>query len=169
MTTAVLVGNPKAGSRTLAAATHLADELGGADLVIDLAEHGAELFDFGSSAVARLVEQVQACDLLVVATPTYKATYTGLLKSFLDWFPADSLLGTTAVPLMLGGSPAHALAPEHGLRQVLVELGAAVPTRGLYLLDSAYDDPSAYTGWLDAARPRLTHLAHLPTARQAVS
>lgn len=165
MTTTVIVGNPKAGSRTLAAATHLADQLGGADLVIDLAEHGSELFDFKSTTVAGLVEQVKASHLLIVASPTYKATYTGLLKSFLDWFPADSLAGATAVPLMLGGSPTHALAPEHGLRQVLVELGASVPTRALYLIDSAYDDPAAYAGWLAAARPRLAHL----TTRQAVS
>lgn len=160
MTTTVIVGNPKAGSRTLAAATHLAHQLGGADHVIDLAEHGSELFDVGSATVAGLVEQVRASDLIIVASPTYKATYTGLLKSFLDWFPADSLLGTTAVPVMLGGSPAHALAPELGLRQVLVEIGASVPTRALYLLDSAYDDLSAFAGWLDDARPRLAHLTH---------
>jgi FMN reductase len=165
MTTTVIVGNPKAGSRTLAAATYVADQLGGADHVIDLAEHGSELFDFGSAAVAGLVEQVRASDLIIVASPTYKATYTGLLKSFLDWFPADSLLGTTAVPFMLGGSPAHALAPEHGLRQVLVEIGAAVPTRALYVVDREHDDPEAYATWLAAARPRLAHL----TTRQAVS
>lgn len=165
MTTTVIVGNPKVGSRTLAAATHLADQLGGADHVIDLAEHGSELFDFSSSTVAGLVEQVVASDLLIVASPTYKATYTGLLKSFLDWFPADSLAGATAVPLMLGGSPTHALAPENGLRQVLVEIGAAVPTRALYLLDRDHDDPEAYATWLETARPRLAHL----TNRQAVS
>lgn len=166
MTAAVIVGNPKAGSRTLAAAVHLADQLGGADHVIDLAEHGSELFDYGSTAIAALVEQVRGSDLVIVASPTYKATYTGLLKSFLDWFPADALLGTTAVPLMLGGSQVHALAPEHGLRQVLVEIGAAVPTRALYLVDRDHDDPAAYTTWLETARPRL---AHLTTNRQAVS
>jgi FMN reductase len=166
MTTTVIVGNPKAGSRTLAAATRLADELGGADHVIDLAEHAGELFDYGSATVAELVAQVRESDLVIFASPTFKATYTGLLKSFLDWFPFDGLAGSTAVPLMLGASPIHALAPEHGLRHLLVELGASVPTRGLYLIDSAYDDPAAYAGWLEAARPRL---AHLTTARQAVS
>lgn len=158
MTTTVIVGNPKVGSRTLAAALHLAEELGGVDHVIDLAEHGSELFDFGSTTIAGLVARVRASDLIIVASPTYKATYTGLLKSFLDWFPADSLLGTTAVPLMLGGSRVHALAPEHGLRQVLVEIGASVPTRALYLVDRDHDDPAAYAGWLEAARPRLAHL-----------
>jgi FMN reductase len=162
----VIVGNPKAGSRTLVAASRLANELGGADLVIDLAEHAHELFDQGSTTVAELVEQVRGSDLVIVASPTFKATYTGLLKSFLDWFPFDGLAGTTAVPLMLGASPIHALAPEHGLRHLLVELGASVPTRGLYVIDSAYDDPAAYAGWLEGARPLLAPVA---ATRQAVS
>jgi FMN reductase len=164
VTTTVIVGNPKAGSRTLAAAIRLADELGGADLVIDLAEHAGELFDHGSATIAGLVKQVRESDLVIVASPTYKATYTGLLKSFLDWFPHDGLAGTTAVPLMLGASPIHALAPEHGLRHLLVELGAEVPTRALYVIDSAYDDPAAYAGWLEAARPRLALLTTTPEA-----
>lgn len=171
MSTTVIVGNPKLRSRTLAAATRLADELGGADVVIDLAEHAGELFDHDSTTIAELVDQVRGSELLIVASPTFKATYTGLLKSFLDWFPFDGLAGTTAVPLMLGASPIHALAPEHGLRHLLVELGASVPTRGLYLVDGASDDPSAYAGWLENARPRLAHLARVPgpTARQAVA
>ena len=41
---------------------------------------------------------------------------------------------------MLGAGPGHALAPELGLRPVLTELGASVPVRGLYVLDTAYDD-----------------------------
>ncbi len=57
---------------------------------------------------------------------------------------------------MLGGSPAHALAPELSLRPVLTELGATVPGRGLYLLDSAYDDPAAYADWIAATAPIVT-------------
>ena len=76
------------------------------------------------------------------------------------------LAGTTAVPLMLGASPTHALAPELGLRHLLVELGASVPTRGLYLIDSAHDDPAAYAAWLEAARPLL---APVGATRAAVS
>ena len=60
-----------------------------------------------------------------------------------------------AVPLMLGAGPGHALAPELTLRPVLTEIGASVPVRGLYVLDSAYDDPLAYEPWLTTARPRI--------------
>ncbi len=155
MSVAVVVGNPKPASRTLHAATRVARSLSGAepDLVIDLAGLGPELLDWSSSSIAALVEQVGRADLVVVASPTYKGTYTGLLKLFLDRFAGGTGLSGLAVPLMLGASPAHALAPELSLRPVLTEIGATVPGRGLFVLDSAYDDPAAYEPWLAGARP----------------
>lgn len=156
---AVVVGNPKPASRTLTAATHVAERLAGpADLVVDLATLGAELLDWGSPAVSSLVGQVGDADLVVVASPTYKGTYTGLLKLFLDRFAGGTGLRGLAVPFMLGGSPAHSLAPETSLRPVLTELGATVPGRGLYVVDSAYDDPSAYSDWIAATEPVVSAL-----------
>jgi FMN reductase len=151
---AVVVGNPKPQSRTLDAATYVARELSGQepDLVVDLAELGARLLDWQDETVAGLVAEVGAADLVVFASPTYKAAYTGLLKLFLDRFKTDGL-GGIAIPLMLGGGPGHALAPELTLRPVLTEIGGIVPTKGLYVVDSAYDDPEAYAHWLGLARP----------------
>ncbi|MBC9734570.1 NADPH-dependent FMN reductase [Nocardioides marmotae] len=153
---AVVVGNPKPASRTLHAATYVARELSGADpdLVVDLAVLGPALLDWSSAEVRGLVEEVGAADLVVVASPTYKATYTGLLKLFLDRFSTTGLRGV-AVPLMLGAGPAHALAPEVALRPLLTEIGGTVPTRALYVLDDAHDDPAAYAAWLAEARPRV--------------
>jgi FMN reductase len=111
---------------------------------------------------------VAASRLLVVASPTYKATYTGLLKAFLDRFPHQGLAGVTAVPLMLGASHAHSLAPEHGLRPVLVELGASVPTRGLYVLDAEHADPATYDTWFASAQPFLPVIPPAPETTQAV-
>jgi len=157
---AVVVGNPKPGSRTLAAATYVARELSGSepDPVVDLATVGAELLDWSSPDVSGLVAQVGKADLVVVASPTYKGAYTGLLKLFLDRFAGQTGLTGLAVPLMLGGSPAHSLAPELLLRPVLTELGATVPGRGLYVVDSQHDDPAAYSAWLDATRPYVTRI-----------
>jgi len=163
--TVAVVGNPKPRSRTLAAARRVTYELTGAqpEMVIDLAALGAALLDWHDPYVAELVTDVAAAELVVVASPTYKGTFTGLLKLFLDRFPANSMTGV-AVPLMLGAGPAHALAPELSLRPVLTEIGATVPVRGLYVLDSAYDDPAAYADWLTTARPRVA--AHLTPRRQ---
>ncbi|MCR1784938.1 NAD(P)H-dependent oxidoreductase [Nocardioides carbamazepini] len=160
MTVAVVVGNPKPASRTLASALYVARELAGEpDLVVDLATVGPALLDWSDPGVADLVTQVGAADLVVVASPTYKSAYTGLLKLFLDRFAAGTGLNGLAVPLMLGGGPAHALAPEYTLRPILAELGATVPGRALYVLDSAHDADASYRPWLDAVRPFVT--AHL--------
>ena len=165
---AVVVGNPKPVSRTYAAALTLADRLGGADLVIDLADHTGELFDWSSPTVDELVGEVAASGVVVVGSPTYKASYTGLLKAFLDRFPHQGLAGVTAIPLMLGASDVHALSVEHTLRPLLVELGASVPTRGLFVLDSEHAEAAPYDRWFTGAEPFLPFPAS-PRPRQAVS
>lgn len=162
--TAVVVGNPKPASRTLAAATHVARSLSGhePDLVVDLATLGPALLDWSDPTVGGLVETVGSADLVVVATPTYKGTYTGLLKLFLDRFAPDGLSGV-AVPLMLGAGPGHSLAPELSLRPVLSEIGGTT-TRGLYVLDQEYDDDAAYATWLSRVRPVVHALTSSPSS-----
>lgn len=137
MTTTILVGNPKPASRTRHVAEAVAEVLGvGATdrTVIDLADHTEQLFCWPSPEMSDLTEMVAGSDLLIVASPTYKATYTGLLKSFLDRFVSDALSGVTAVPVMTGASDGHSMAPDAHLRPLLVELGAVVPSRSLYFV-----------------------------------
>ncbi|HXW45950.1 MAG TPA: NAD(P)H-dependent oxidoreductase [Streptosporangiaceae bacterium] len=157
MSVTVVVGNPKPRSRTYQAAHLVAERLTGqeADLSIDLADVGAALLDWSDPGVADLVAAVQASSLIIVASPTYKATYTGLLKLFLDRFGAGSLAGATAVPVMLGGHWKHALAAELLLKPVLVEIGGTCPTAGLFLLDSEWDTGEALESWLELARPQV--------------
>src|SRR5438105_14738065 len=103
MKTAVVVGNPKAKSRTLEAGCLVARKLTGTepDLVIDLVDLGPGLLEWGNAKVAQSIESVRGMNVVVFASPTYKATYTGLLKLFLDQIPSDGLAGITAFPLML--------------------------------------------------------------------
>ena len=157
MTVATVVGNPKPRSRTFHAAALVAERLTGQapDATIDLAELGADLLDWSSAAVAEARETVRSADLVVVASPTYKGSYTGLLKLFLDRFNADELFGVTAVPLMLGGDLRHSLAPEVLLKPILVEIGLTCPTRGLFLVDSTTDDPTVLDDWAVAARRQV--------------
>jgi FMN reductase len=156
----VVVGNPKPASRTLSAATHVARELAGAEpeLVIDLVTLGPSILDWADEDVTHLVKQVGESDLVVFASPTYKGTYTGLLKLFLDRFAGGTGLKGVAIPLLLGGSPAHSLAPELTLRPVLTEIGGTVPGRGLFVIDRQYDDPTAYADWFAATKPVVTAL-----------
>ncbi len=160
---AVLVGNPKARSRTLAVADAVAvasaQAAGLSDApqrTIDLAHLGPQLFDWSSADVRAAVDAVRDCTLAVVASPTYKASYTGLLKSFLDWFGTTDLVGVTVVPVMVGAGAHHALAVEVHLRPVLVELGASLPTRGLYVTEDRLDAlDQVIAPWLAEAGPRL--------------
>lgn len=152
--TVVVVGNPKPMSRTRAAAELVAEKLTGVapQHVIDVVDLGAGLLGWGDPKVAEAKAIVKSADSLVVASPTFKATYTGLLKLFLDQFGAGELGQITTFALMLGGSYTHALAPELSLRPVLVEIGASCPAPSLYLLDSDYEASEDLEKWLEIAR-----------------
>ncbi|MEZ0493887.1 NADPH-dependent FMN reductase [Kineococcus sp. TBRC 1896] len=153
MRTVVVTGNPKPASRTLTAAVTTAELVAQApvDQVVDVTTLGPGLLGWGDPTVRQVVTDVASADLLVVASPTFKATYTGLLKLFLDQFAGgEGLRGVTAVPLMLGAGPAHAMAPDLLLKPVLVELGAAVPAPGLYLIDREAEAQGADTPALAA-------------------
>jgi FMN reductase len=140
-----VVGNPKPGSRTLGAATTLAQALvpavwdGEVDqTVVDLATiAGGLLAPWLLSPEAKAAaESVRSSGVLVIATPTYKASYTGLLKLFLDVFPAGALSSTVVVPLIVSGGPAHRHLGDLQLRPVLSELGAVLPAPSLLLEES---------------------------------
>ena len=140
---AIVVGNPKPKSRTLKVAETLVEKLFGAAAhhaqTIDLADYRDEILSWPSEKMDALNARVAASDFVVFASPTYKATYTGLLKVFLDRYPANGLAGVTAVPLLTGADQTHAMGPTVNLAPLLVELGAAVPGRGFYFSISQMD------------------------------
>ena len=152
MSVVAVVGNPRPASRTHGAATAAAEAIsGGREVeVVDLAALAERVLVRDDPDAARAVERVLAAELLVVATPTYKATYTGLLKLLFDQIAAGELHGTQAVPLMVGGAPNHALAVDVHLRPLLLEVGCSCPTEGLYILESDLDDVATVVkAWAD--------------------
>ena len=161
MTVAVVIGNPNPGGRTTTvgqAVGHAIAAARGGDEVItfELATIASHLFEWGNDDVKAMTGQVAAADVIVTACPTYKATYTGLLKAFLDQYGNDGLAGCKAVPVMVGAAPNHALAPEVHLRPLLVELGASVPSRAVYMLDSAMETlDDVVAEWAATAGPLL--------------
>jgi FMN reductase len=151
----VVVGNPKPRSRTYQAAVSVAERLAGRppDVKVDLVDLGAGLLEPQNAEVATAIATVQSSSLMVVASPTYKASFTGLLKLFLDRFGSGALTNVTAVPLMLGGDMRHSLAPEVFLKPVLAELGASCPVPGLFLPERDYLGSEALESWLGRAVP----------------
>jgi FMN reductase len=156
-----VVGNPRPESRTHAIARTLAAEIARATgrpagPEVDLAVLGARVLDWGDADAKAATDAVLAADVLVVASPTYKATYSGLTKAFLDRIGGGALAGTPAVPVLLGGAPDHALAVDVHFTPLLLELGASVPARGLFVLEQDVDAfPAAAAAWADALADRL--------------
>src|SRR5678815_834555 len=111
-----VVGNPKAASRTLDVGLEVSRQITilarqqGRDVEeskLDLATLGAKLLDWGDADAQAEVQRASEADLLVVASPVYKAAYTGLLKLFLDLFPPNGLGSVVAIPVMLAAAPIH--------------------------------------------------------------
>jgi FMN reductase len=163
-----IVGNPRPGSRTHNLAGTLAGELarvlpGATVSGVDLAELGSRVLDQSDAEAAAAVKQVLGADLLVVASPTYKATYSGLLKAFLDRFGTGSLAGKSAIPVLLGGAPNHQLAVDVHFTPLLLELGAAVPARGLFVLEADVDGFGSFAaGWAAAHGQALAAAVAVP-------
>lgn len=155
-----LVGNPRPGSRTRAAGETVADlvarRLGVLDerVTIELADLAPQVLVAPRPAVDAALPLVARARLLVVATPVYKASYTGLLKAFLDLYGPRGLEGVPVVPLVVSASPAHSHAGDAHLVPLLAELGAVVPGTALALLESelTHVEPAA-DRWFDAAWP----------------
>lgn len=164
MNTVVVIGNPKPESRTLDAAVRVAKRLGASDPgIVDLATFGADLLVWGDEKVKSAVNLVSSAEVVVFASPTYKASYTGLLKLFLDQFPGgEGLRDVVAIPLMLGAGPGHSMAPEVHLKPVLVELGAICPTPSIYQIDSAYTEDPSLDAWVDRWSPIIKSLVPQP-------
>jgi FMN reductase len=151
----VVVGNPKLGSRTREAGEIVARAVGADEIeIIEVAGLGPGLLGWGDPAVAEAKKKVQAADVAVIASPTFKATYSGLLKLSLDQFEGRiGMAGVLAIPLMLGAGPTHALAPDILLKPVLSEIGATCPTPGIYLLDSEYRESATLAQWIEQWAP----------------
>lgn len=102
----------------------------------DLSPQALILADFGHRSISQAIGRVAAADVLVVATPVYKAAYSGVLKVFLDLLSQTALEGKTVLPLATGGSPHHMLALDYALRPVLQSLGAKHILPGIYATDA---------------------------------
>lgn len=107
------------------------------DIVLrDLPADALVRADARHPALVAAIEQVVSADVLLVATPIYKAAYSGLLKIFLDLLPPDALRDTRVLPIATGGSPGHLLALDYALKPVLGALGARHIGDAVYGLDS---------------------------------
>ncbi|SIQ51402.1 FMN reductase [Pseudacidovorax sp. RU35E] len=138
----LIAGSPSAPSRSTALLHAVTDRLAQRDVetrllqVRDLPAASLLTADVSAPAIAQAVVALADAPAIVVATPVYKAAYSGLLKTFLDLLPQTALKGKTVLPLATGGSPHHMLALDYALRPVLQSLGARHILPGVYASDA---------------------------------
>ena len=100
---------------------------------------------FDSPHIIDLLQQIENADGLVIATPVYKASFSGALKTVLDLLPERALSHKVVLPIATGGSIAHMLAVDYALKPVLSALKAQEMLHGIFAEDSqiAYGEGSA--------------------------
>lgn len=141
MSTLIITGSPSGTSKTAKLAGLVGARLARAGLessLLDVRSLPAEdllLARFDAPAIRAALAQVEAARGIVIATPVYKAAYSGLLKTFLDVLPQFGLRGKVVLPLATGGSVAHVLAIDYALRPVLSSLDPLHVVPGLFVLD----------------------------------
>ena len=142
MSVLLIAGSPSDRSRTAALLEAAGQRLEARGVLVDrlrvrdLSPQALLLADFGHPSISQATGQVAAADVIIVATPVYKAAYSGVLKVFLDVLPQDGFKGKVVLPLATGGSPHHMLALDYSLRPVLQSLGAKHILPGIYATDA---------------------------------
>jgi FMN reductase len=137
----IVSGSPSSTSRTERLARSIAARIGQRDVRASLLDvrslPAADLLHarFEAPSIVEATAQVAGADGIVIATPVYKAAYSGLLKTFLDVLPQFALRGKVVLPLATGGTVAHVLAIDYALRPVLSSLDPLHVVNGLFILD----------------------------------
>jgi FMN reductase len=90
---------------------------------------------FDSEAIVQASAKVAEADGVFVTTPVYKASYTGVLKAFLDLLPQKGLHHKVVLPLAVGGTISHLLSIDYALKPVLSAMGAQNILQGVFVLD----------------------------------
>lgn len=116
-----------------------------------------------SEATRSAVEAAGAADAVVLATPVYRGTYTGVLKNYLDLLPVSALLGKPVGIVAMGASDHHYLGVDAPMRQVLSWFGALTAPTAVYLIGRSFGErrelSEAASNELDALVETLLVLA----------
>ena len=129
MSVVLISGSPSEQSRSaklLSYISHLLVESGQQVKTIHVRNLDAKALiqaDWHAKDIQQALQSVAKAEAVVIATPVYKASYSGVLKSFLDLLPQDGLAGKSVGVIATGGSLAHALSTEYALNPVLSALG----------------------------------------------
>ncbi len=139
-------GSPRAPSKSRTIAELVLRELernGCATSVIDCATLPAEALVARAQAAEMdvAIAALGEARIVVAASPTYRALYTGVMKAFFDLLPQAYLSGKVCVPVLTAAAPQHFLAIEHGFRPLFASLEGTAAD-GIYATDDQFVDGS---------------------------
>ncbi len=145
-----ILGSPFSGSSSEKIVNLVIESLPTSDWntrVIDLSKISSDalLLRKEDETLNSSIDYVVNSTVIIAATPTYRATYTGLIKSFFDQLPADSLAGKLLLPIQTGGSPEHSLSIEYGLVPMVRTLGALVSTKPIFSWNEHWNEDGSPT------------------------
>lgn len=160
----------------LAAATRseLAERAEPAEIeTVELRDHAHDITDnlltgFANRRLRAVLEQVEAADGLILVSPTFTASYSGLFKSFVDVVPPESVAGKPVLIGATGGTERHSLVLEHALRPLLTYLRAVVVPTAVYAASSDWGNDTALDERITRAAAELAaELARRPSQGRA--
>ncbi|MFF2482474.1 NADPH-dependent FMN reductase [Paenibacillus sp. NPDC058071] len=138
----ILSGSPNPGSRLTGITEYVEKQLSEKSIsfehiaVASLPAEDLIHAKFDSPAIIEAAAKVEAADVVVIASPVYKASFTGVLKTFIDLLPQKGFNGKFVTPLFIGGTLAHLLAIDFSLKPVLSSLNARHFGSSVYATDS---------------------------------
>jgi FMN reductase len=126
------------------------------------------LTGFASGELAEAIETVRRADALIVVTPVFSASYSGLFKTFFDVLEPDLLTG---VPVLIGataGTARHSLVLDHALRPLFSYLHATVVPTGVFAASEDFGE-AGLDSRIERAADELTALLSGATRARARS
>jgi FMN reductase len=171
MKVVVITGNLNRPSKTRAVADYVVDRARASgdeaiswDLVQLHPHLGAAIWPANAAEIVKAaLDDVGTCDVLIVGSPVYKASYTGLLKHLFDLLDMRALKGRYVIPFATGKSPPHGPLVEASMRALFDFFDAQVSDNFIFSLDEDFDEAGL------SANLRALVDKELDTARRAVS
>ncbi|MEJ2854871.1 MULTISPECIES: NADPH-dependent FMN reductase [unclassified Saccharothrix] len=115
--------------------------------------------DLQDPEIGEAVSAVLRADGIVVASPVYRAAYSGLVKALLDLLPKRALRGRVILPLATGGSQGFLVAMDYALNPLLTGKGADTVLRGEFVLDPDIEGEVIAPGPAEAIRTAVDGFA----------
>jgi FMN reductase len=155
-----VLGSATPPGRLRRAVVEALDRSASASTLFDLAEHPLPFAGAGE-VQSEVLDAVAAADAVLLASPVYRGTYTGVLKNLLDLLPVPALQGKPVAIVAMGATDHHSLGVDWHLRDVLAWFGAVVVPTSVYLTSRDFTDGTPSTRAATDLDATLTALAAL--------